>query len=279
MNIKNKGITKSNGQKHQLDKFYTKPEIALECINRLDLSYYSYVIEPSAGSGSFSKQINNCIAMDILPEDDTIVQQNWLLYSRKRDVKNKTIVLGNPPFGQQNNLALKFINHAAQFADTIAFILPKSFMKESLQNAINHDFVLEDYWILPKDSFTLNGESADVPCVFQVWKYSPENRRSITSIRKIKGVDFVKKTQDPNLYIQRIGGRAGTAGTNVLNRSDQSNYFIKLDTSLISIEDFVTIVNSTVFSVKDLSVGPRSISKRELVNGLLESSDLLVEHI
>lgn len=275
----NKGTTKSNGRKHELDKFYTKPEIALQCLNRLDLESYSLIIEPSAGSGAFSSQIDDCLAMDLDPESEGTVKQDWFLYEQERDSDKKVLVVGNPPFGQQNNLAVKFVNHAARFADTIAFILPKSFMKQSLQDSLNHDFTLKDSWVLPKNSFTLHGESMDVPCVFQVWEYTPEKRRTVMKAKNIKGITFVKKEASPDAYIQRVGGNAGTAGTDVASRSEQSNYFVKIDTTVISVEKFIEIVNSTIFSVRDLSVGPRSISKKELTNELLESSDLLVEHI
>jgi type I restriction-modification system DNA methylase subunit len=58
------GTTKSKGQKEVNDKFYTKIEISKMCIDMLDLSEFDLVIEPSAGNGSFSKQIDNCIAYD-----------------------------------------------------------------------------------------------------------------------------------------------------------------------------------------------------------------------
>lgn len=277
--MNNKGTTKSNGRKHELDKFYTKPEMAAECLSRLDLDSYSLVIEPSAGSGAFSNQIENCVAFDLEPEDPKITKQDWFLYSRERDSQEKILVVGNPPFGQQNNLAVKFINHAAKFADTIAFVLPKSFMKTSLQDSINPDFTLTESVMLPKNSFTLDGVSIDVPCVFQVWEYTPSQRRKIQKLRKIEGVSFVKKEDNPDLYIQRVGGNAGTAGLNVSERSMQSNYFVKIDSNTIDPASFVDMVNETHFAVRDLSVGPRSISKKELVNELLDSSPILVEEI
>lgn len=46
-----KGTTKSNGQKHELDKFYTVPELAKELIKLTDISKYHVIIEPSAGGG------------------------------------------------------------------------------------------------------------------------------------------------------------------------------------------------------------------------------------
>ena len=138
-----KGTTKSLGQKNKLDKFYTKSSIAKLCLSQLDLSQYDFILEPSAGNGSFSHLIPNCYAIDIEPESEDIIKQDFFLYEPEN--KNKILVIGNPPFGQQSNLALRFFNHAAEFADTIAFILPKSFKKISLQNQLDNYIHLHFY--------------------------------------------------------------------------------------------------------------------------------------
>ena len=50
----------------ELDKFYTKKEIAKELISYLDVAEYDKIIEPSAGNGSFSKQIKNMLCFVML---------------------------------------------------------------------------------------------------------------------------------------------------------------------------------------------------------------------
>lgn len=273
--ISKRGTTKSGGQKHALDKFYTKPEIAQFCIDKINLEDYEIIIEPSAGSGSFSNLIKNVKAFDLEPEHENIVKQDWFEYHHDSKPAEKVLVIGNPPFGQQNNLAIRFINHAAEFATTIAFILPISFMKESIQNRINRNFWLTDSFILPKKSFTLNNEELDVPCVFQIWNFS-EDCRIIESIPIAKGFKFVKKEQEPDFYVQRVGGKAGTIGKDVSGRSKQSNYFIKAlskDDVNILFEDFSKLVHPS----KDYGVGPRSISKKEVLLELKEIGSKFVE--
>jgi hypothetical protein len=57
-----------------IDKFYTQVEVAKECIDLVsDLDTYDLIIEPSAGDGSFSSQLN-CIAYDIEPENKNIIK-------------------------------------------------------------------------------------------------------------------------------------------------------------------------------------------------------------
>ena len=110
----------------ELDKFYTPDETAKKCI---ELAFKTFeniteVIEPSAGAGSFSKQMNNCIAYDIAPEADGIIEQDFL--KLKLPYKQGRLIIGNPPFGDRNNLARSFYKHACTMAEYIGFILPIS---------------------------------------------------------------------------------------------------------------------------------------------------------
>jgi predicted RNA methylase len=266
--MKAKGTTKSGGQKHSLDKFYTKPEIAHELLQNLNLQSFTEIIEPSAGSGAFANLITDCIAYDLEPEAEGIIQADWFTVSRSKDEGSKILVVGNPPFGQQNSLAVSFINHAAQFADTIAFVLPLSFMKVGVQKRLNKNLHLVKHVILPKNSFTLHGAGMNIPCVFQIWEYDSQQTRTDKEIKPIEGFTFVKKSDNPDLYIQRVGGRAGMAGEDWQGRSEQSNYFIKLDSALFDKAEMIAMVNKLLFEERNLSVGPRSLSKQELLSSL-----------
>ena len=67
-------------------------------------------------------------------KDDSIKKQDFLKFNTD---KGNILVIGNPPFGHANDLSLKFINNAAKFARTIAFILPKSCQKETFINRLD----------------------------------------------------------------------------------------------------------------------------------------------
>lgn len=262
--------TKSLGKKHSLDKFYTKPEVAKMCIDAVPRSY-DLAIEPSAGSGAFSSQIPNCLAFDLAPEGDGILQQDWFEYHQERDPSKTVLVIGNPPFGQQNSLAIRFINHAAEFANMVAFILPASFRKDSVQNALSRHLHLVYEMALPKNSFTLDGEDYHVPSVFQVWEWRetlrPKTSRLHTTVNPL--FDYVKHDANPDARVQRVGGNAGRADTN-LTVSPASNYFIKIKPGQ-SLSDVLTTINSLVIPARDYSVGPRSISKPELNHAIIQA--------
>ena len=129
-----------------IDKFYTKTTITNKCCQNItqfiNIDYNNdVIIEPSAGNGSFITQLsllcNNCLFYDIQPEHTSIIEQDYLTLKYTELIRPSTNTkyhcVGNPPFGRQSSLAIKFIKHSAKFCDTISFILPKSFKKDSLK--------------------------------------------------------------------------------------------------------------------------------------------------
>ena len=133
----------------QFDKFYTKSSIAKQCYDFLCEKIPSvkegYFLEPSAGDGSFLEFLPRFDAFDIRPEGENIKQADFLsLTLDRRDY----ITIGNPPFGKRSKLAISFFNHAAKYSKIIAFIVPVSFMKWSVQKELDHSFHLLDYFYL-----------------------------------------------------------------------------------------------------------------------------------
>ena len=164
----------------RLDQYYTKHSIAAACIDKLDLNAYDLIIEPSAGAGAFSQYLpkNKLIAIDIEPDDASAIKMDFL--DTRPPLDYKYLVVGNPPFGKNSSLAKKFFNHAANFADVIGFILPRTFRKAKTQNRLNKNFHLISEEILPANSFHLpSGEEFDVSCVFQIWEKRSEERKLI----------------------------------------------------------------------------------------------------
>ena len=70
-----------------------------------------------------------------------------------------------------NKTAIKFFNHAANFSNIIAFILPESFKNYSKQKFLDLNFKLLSELSLPFDSFIYeDGEQAsNIKSVFQIW--------------------------------------------------------------------------------------------------------------
>lgn len=154
----------------KLDKFYTKSEVSEKCLrtlfNLLSLTGKELFLEPSAGSGSFSKKVSNCEAYDILPEDDSIIKQDFL----KLELEDKRyITIGNPPFGKRSKLAIDFFNKCSEVSDVVAFILPITFNKYNIQKKLNSNFSLIYNERLLPNSFLDRTKEYRINCTFQIW--------------------------------------------------------------------------------------------------------------
>ena len=251
-------------RKDCLDKFYTSRETAEKCVECLDLNLYDLIIEPSAGDGAFVDAIpRKIVAIDIDPGRKDIEKQDFFtLYT---DVcPSKVLVIGNPPFGKQNNLALKFISKAAALADTIAFILPRSFMKDSVQNRVPKSLHLDYVMPIEPNSFLFKGEPYHVPTVFQIWKKGLNRAKRVPA--KPCGYDYVDSSQ-ANLCIRRVGYYAGKA-TLDLSKNKESHFFVKVYDET-KVPGVVEKLNSYHWDHND-TVGPRTVSKYDL-NKLLNS--------
>ena len=262
------------------DAFYTKPDVAARCVELLlggcEVAHAADAVwlEPAAGAGAFLGAFPaGCtrFALDIAPAPApaaaAIEHADFMTWEVPAEAGGKPlIVCGNPPFGRQGSAARAFIGRAAALgAAVIAFILPRSFMKPSMQTAFSamyHCVVSEE---LPVDSFTVNGESHAVPCVFQVWERRAVPRVVETAVREC-GFAYVKAGAGTawDIAVRRVGvnaGRAVVAQAGAAQPSVQSHYFIKLDAAANAA---AAAAQLTAHTFPTNTTGPRSISKGEL---------------
>jgi hypothetical protein len=167
------------------DQFFTPKDTAnhiFDCFkknianNGEDINDF-FFIEPAAGDGVFLDILpkNNMLALDIEPRNEMVVKGDFLAFIPEN--KGKTVVFGNPPFGLRGNLALKFINHSAKFADYVAFILPQLFESDGKGvprkrvKGLNliHSEKINPLFLMPDNSET------KVNCVFQIWSKHHKN--------------------------------------------------------------------------------------------------------
>lgn len=251
------------------DEYFTKPEVAKSLVKTLKPyvkgAKNTLYIEPSAGAGSFVNALKgkNIQAYDLEPKHASVIKQDWFTVSVDSD-KHK-VVVGNPPFGFAASIAIKFFNHASTFADVIAFIVPRTFQKDSVKNKLNANFHLKYEHVLTKDESTFITDTTTqyVPCVWQVWVRSTKPRVISNVSIDNKWVEFTSKNKATHA-IRRVGGKSGKL-LDGLDHNESSTYFIKEKVEgvihVLRDADFSAIVNSTA--------GVRSISKREIVAYLM----------
>ena len=251
-----------------IDKYYTKPDVVDLCIKNLPFKIKStdVIIEPSAGNGTFIGALqslsDNTFFYDIEPEHKLVEKQDFLLF--KPPNGERIHVIGNPPFGRQSSLAIKFIKKSCSFASTVSFILPKSFKKDSLKNKFPTHFHMILEIDLPKNSFMVNEINHDVPCVFQVWE-KKSHPRLVPEKLTPHGFTFVSKTENPCVSIRRVGVYAGKASCIIDDKNIQTHYFLKFDDKSKKYPDIVDKLNEIEYSESFNTVGPKSISKQELI--------------
>ena len=268
-------------KRNVIDKYYTKSEVVNLCIetikNKINIDNKHLIIEPSAGNGAFLDSIktlcDNYKFYDKEPEHIGIVKQDYLELTFEEFTDYEKIhIIGNPPFGRQSSLAIKFIKHSCKFCNTISFILPKSFKKDSLKKHFPLHFHLIEEKDLPTNSFLVNDIEYDVPCVFQIWEKKEEKRIVADKLVPI-GYSFKTMKEDENLIcdisFRRVGINAGVVDTDISSKSKQSHYFIKFDNiddfDINQKEEFIKKFKNINFSSSENTVGPKSISKQELI--------------
>lgn len=257
------------------DKYYTNKHVVKYCLQQvkknIKITKNDLCIEPSAGNGAFIKEIkqlfNNYKFYDLEPEHNEIIQQNYFTFDintviNTTNTYNKIHVIGNPPFGRQSSSAIKFIKKSATFCDTISFILPKSFKKDSLKKHFPLNFHLIYENVLPEKSFKINNMTHSVPCIFQIWE-KKTTRRILPEKLIPKKFSFVKKEEPHDISFRRVGVYAGRIDKETENKSPQSHYFIKFNFLLT--DTLYEKLKNINYSKKNDTVGPKSISKQELI--------------
>ena len=151
--------------KISLDKYYTSLNLAKYCIDKtfgiIGEENITEIIEPSAGDGSFSNQIENCIAYDIEPENKNIIKQDFLTLDL--NYKKGRLIIGNPPFGDRGNMITKFYNKSIELADYVAFILPIKY-KDNDAKLYKFDLVYSEDLGVHKYS------NINIHCCFNIYK-------------------------------------------------------------------------------------------------------------
>jgi len=181
----------NNGtNKISLDKYYTSDNLAQKCINItmrvLKDNEITEVIEPSAGNGVFSNKIKNCIAYDISPENDSIIQQDFL--ELNIPYKKGRLIIGNPPFGTfRNDMVFKFFLKSIKISDFIAFILPI--------NKLNNISMLFHFDLIYSEDLGINYFSGkEIHTCLNIYKRPVSGKYNKKKKNKLNDITIIRKS-------------------------------------------------------------------------------------
>jgi hypothetical protein len=251
------------------DQFYTCAETAKLCVDRvlaLALADEPNVmfLEPSAGAGAFYDLLPAArrAGLDIEPRHPEVQEQDFLAYDLPAALAGRPIiVVGNPPFGRNSSLAVKFVNKAAALADIVAFILPKTFQKTSTVRRLDRHLHLVGELELPANSFTFEGQPWDVSCVFQIWERRSELRVDEEGLFTHPDFEFVRRT-DADFAIRRVGRSAGIVIRDFAEYSRTSHHFVKARNA----EQVISVLRTIDWTeVRRRTAGVPCVGKEEIV--------------
>lgn len=191
-----------SSRKSGKEEYFTIPAVAQRCVKEFMLRFpkCKSFLDPCAGSGSFSDELENYGAVtkfDITPRSPNTIEVDFTKDNWKQLITNNVdAVITNPPFGRASNLAIQFFNQAATITDLIGFIIPSSWVsKHFIHDKLDPNFNLIYNTKLPAVSFmTPEGkdyEDGNLNCVFQIWQRSDRPRKKMLHYRS-NDFEFVR---------------------------------------------------------------------------------------
>ena len=243
-----------------LEQYYTPRHLARELtellFSKLENPQERNFIEPAGGTGSFIDALSeigatNIRSMDTNPKHKSVQKADFLT----QDIKGVDFVtLSNPPFGRNNALSIPFFNHAAGFSSHIAFLVPRSWRKWSVQNRLDLNFHLihdqEVNLIYENELGEPLAKANELRTCFQIWEKKQNKREKVV----VPDNGFLEKTTPENadVAMRVFGYGCGQVLDNFEPKPNTTLMFLKLNSgvtiSLLRELDFDRFRNNTAYT-------------------------------
>ena len=243
------------------DQFFTRPAVAKQFADWVKSHNLpvSRIIEPAAGNMDLARYFPGIEMFDLDPKFPEIKQQDF--FTADHDPEPGFLVVMNPPFGRGSDLAIRFFNKAADFAEYIAMIVPRTFRRDSVQTRLHQNYHLVDEYVLPKNSFYLPNEGPergyDVPAVAQIWQRKTERRPKPAAPVTTANFTYVRNPADADFAFRMKGRRAGQIVTQDFESANPNSFFfVRGDVTPWQAVDWSQLGNDVM--------GARNISKADI---------------
>lgn len=260
--------------KIELDKYYTNEKLAEYVVNKtkeiIGEQNITEYLEPSAGGGVFLDYLDKpYLAYDIEPEDklSRIIKQDYLILNL--DYKKGRCIVGNPPYGNRNNLSRAFYKKSIIIGDYISFILPISQL-DNVNSLYEFDLVHSE------DLGIYQYSDRQVHCCLNIFK-RPDNGLNKKNSNKLNDITIYRDD-----YKGLINGknynemefdicifRRGSVGKIKTENINKQTYKIIINNKNLKDEIIHTILNYDWKNYKNHQSAP-SISKEDIYNVLKE---------
>ena len=172
---------------------------------------------------------------------------------------NFDVVIGNPPYGNNGSLAVKFINKAAELSDYVLFVLPKSMNKVSRMNRVTTSLRLTFNEDLPGDTFPRG-----IGAVVQKWENTGVKREKIETLTSHSDFTFTSR-EDSSHCICRVGAAVGKGFRTYDNRSVNTHFMMKVANAGV-VENLDAIQDELIKAGHAFSNGIPSLAKHDLIS-------------
>jgi hypothetical protein len=225
------------------EQYYTPKDLAVELVEltlrTIPRATERSFLEPAGGTGSFIEALNVAgitaiTSVDMYPMHPRVSKADFLEWETN---DTDLLTISNPPFGRNNALSVPFFNRAAKFSRHIAFLVPRSWRKWSVQNRLDPRFHLVlDVDVAVQYEDALGDKIAkrnDLRTCFQIWERRLELRPAIA----VPDNGFIQKStpDEADLAIRVFGYGCGTVLNDFPRRPNTTLMFLRvLDKSIKS---------------------------------------------
>lgn len=243
-----------------LEQYYTPDPLAQDLVAtllpKLPNAQGRRFLEPAGGTGSFidalrSFGIESITSVDTHPKHPEVLRQDFLEFEPEH---SDYITVSNPPFGRNNALSIPFFNRAADFSSHIAFLVPRSWRKWSVQNRLDLRFHLVhdldvDLIYVDQDKMPLSKNNGLRTC-FQIW----EKREVLREKTVVPDNQLVVKVSPENADVAlRVFGYGCGAVIESFDRQPNTTLmFLRLSegitASLLTELEFFRFTNNTAYT-------------------------------
>ena len=236
---KSKRVRLGNRRVTGKEQYYTPEDLALrltaEVVGVAGNLAGRTILEPAGGTGAFIKAAashgaSEFVSFDIDPKYAGVRRGDFL--AAKLRLAADTIAISNPPFGRNNSLSIPFFNKAAEQAEYIAFIVPRSWRKWSVLNRLDRRFELVADHDIQIDYVDDAGQHINkqlrLRTCFQIWRRLPPGQ--LRPLYRVVDNGLIAKASpaDADIALRVFGFGCGRVLEDFERRPNSTLMFLKL---------------------------------------------------
>lgn len=177
-----------HNMKNKIEIFFPKDEIIIKCLDLIkdhikeSIEDFQLILDPSSGNGLFIKKVleqlnkkgNSPLLLSVNLESKEVNtrKSNFFKISAHSNLPLKIVFISKIPFGTQGSTAQKIIEHCCsrvfptKIGSLICFILPKGFLKPSMQTCFASDWHLISNTELPLNGYLYEDKEFKIPTIY-----------------------------------------------------------------------------------------------------------------